>query len=119
MSYTTAHLIRCVHRWPDKHNVYRVCQSILRVYISTNPEDSFAKPGILQFNIPKRLRQKVVGLEDAVSLVSNGDTVSCSGFVAQGTIFFHFILRTLLNCHRAQYYSFHCSLNRRCTRSSS
>ena len=39
----------------------------------------------LFFNIPKRLRQKVVGIEDAVSLISNNDTISCSGFVAQGT----------------------------------
>jgi hypothetical protein len=46
--------------------------------------DSFSKDGYLQFNIPKRLRQKVVGLQDAVSLVANGDTVSCSGFVSQG-----------------------------------
>ena len=37
------------------------------------------------FNIPKRLRQKVVGIDDAVSLISNNDTISCSGFVAQGT----------------------------------
>jgi hypothetical protein len=35
--------------------------------------------------IPQRRRSKVVNLHDAVSLVSNGDTVSCSGFVAQGT----------------------------------
>ena len=59
------------------------CKQIIKFYISTN-SDSFAKPGFLQFNIPKRLRQKVVSTEDAVSLVSSGDTISCSGFVAQG-----------------------------------
>ena len=39
----------------------------------------------LFFNIPKRLRQKVVGIDDAVSLISNNDTICASGFVAQGT----------------------------------
>jgi hypothetical protein len=41
--------------------------------------------GNLQFEIPQRLRQKVVCLEDAVSLVADGDTVAVCGFVAQGT----------------------------------
>lgn len=83
-------------------SIHRNVQSILRVYgvrlsnlafgevfkyhrCFSSKSDSFSKPGFLQFNIPKRLRQKVVGIEDAVSLVSSGDTISCSGFVAQGT----------------------------------
>jgi propionate CoA-transferase len=40
---------------------------------------------LLQYEIPQRLRQKVVCLEDAVSLVADGDTVAVCGFVAQGT----------------------------------
>lgn len=59
---------------------------ILRLIATESTADQFQKPGHLQFNIPQRLRQKVVCLEDAVSLVSNGDTVCCSGFVAQGTM---------------------------------
>ena len=51
----------------------------------TNPPPSKSKDEQqLFFNIPKRLRQKVVGIDDAVSLISNNDTISCSGFVAQG-----------------------------------
>ena len=49
--------------------------------------DVFAKKGLLHFEIPQRLRQKVISLEDAVSLVRDGDTVSCSGFVAQGNFY--------------------------------
>jgi hypothetical protein len=36
------------------------------------------------YNIPKRLRQKVVTAEDAVSLVRSGDSIAVSGFVCQG-----------------------------------
>ena len=36
------------------------------------------------FEIPRRIKQKVVTAEDAVSLVQPGDTVACSGFVCQG-----------------------------------
>jgi propionate CoA-transferase len=39
----------------------------------------------LHYEIPQRVRQKVVSASDAVALVRDGDTVSCSGFVAQGT----------------------------------
>jgi hypothetical protein len=46
------------------------------------------------FNIPKRLRQKVVGIDDAVSLISNNDAISCSGFVAQGM----YTTNHLVNC---------------------
>lgn len=38
----------------------------------------------LKYNIPQRIRQKVVSATDAVSLVRNGDTVCASGFVSQG-----------------------------------
>ncbi|EEC47286.1 predicted protein [Phaeodactylum tricornutum CCAP 1055/1] len=38
----------------------------------------------LHYEIPQRVRQKVVSASDAVALVRDGDTVSCSGFVAQG-----------------------------------
>jgi propionate CoA-transferase len=37
-----------------------------------------------RYEIPRRIRQKVVSAEDAVALVRDGDTVSVSGFVAQG-----------------------------------
>lgn len=37
-----------------------------------------------QFEIPRRIKQKVVTAEDAVSLVQPGDTVAVSGFVCQG-----------------------------------
>ncbi len=78
-------------RW--KNNVIR----IIRTYSTTatfnygdNGIDSTKPPPPTEqqqqsFNIPKRLRQKVVGIDDAVSLISNNDTISCSGFVAQGT----------------------------------
>ena len=36
------------------------------------------------FEIPRRIKQKVVTAEDAVSLVQPGDTVAVSGFVCQG-----------------------------------
>lgn len=36
------------------------------------------------YEIPRRIKQKVVTAEDAVSLVQPGDTVACSGFVCQG-----------------------------------
>lgn len=41
-------------------------------------------PPPLKYAIPRRIRQKVVSPHDAVALVRNGDTVSVSGFVAQG-----------------------------------
>lgn len=37
------------------------------------------------YNLPQSRRNKVVTAEDAVSLVSSGDTITCSGFVCQGT----------------------------------
>lgn len=40
--------------------------------------------GAQNFEIPHRLKQKVVTAEDAVSLVQPGDTVAVSGFVCQG-----------------------------------
>ena len=46
--------------------------------------DVFERSPQLQFEIPQRLRQKVVCLEDAVSLVRDGDTLAVCGFVAQG-----------------------------------
>ena len=36
------------------------------------------------FNLPRRVREKVVTAADAVSLVRNGDTIAVTGFVAQG-----------------------------------
>eukprot|EP00954_Amorphochlora_amoebiformis_P018289 1325079-Amorphochlora_amoeboformis.AAC.1 len=42
-----------------------------------------AKLGARGFTILSS-RNKVVSLEDAAAIVHNGDTVSCSGFVAQG-----------------------------------
>lgn len=75
--------MRCIHRMTKWQRMVSPCKHMIKFYITTN-SDSFAKPGFLQFNIPKRLRQKVVSTEDAVSLVSSGDTISCSGFVAQG-----------------------------------
>ena len=40
--------------------------------------------GAQNFEIPRRIKQKVVTAEDAVSLVQPGDTVAISGFVCQG-----------------------------------
>ena len=40
--------------------------------------------GNSSFEIPRRIKQKVVTAEDAVSLVQPGDTVAVSGFVCQG-----------------------------------
>lgn len=37
-----------------------------------------------KFEIPQRVRQKVISAADAVSLVNDGDTVTVSGFVCQG-----------------------------------
>jgi propionate CoA-transferase len=41
-------------------------------------------PSHLTYNIPERLRQKVISSTDAVSLVRDGDTICASGFVCQG-----------------------------------
>jgi hypothetical protein len=43
-----------------------------------------AASGLKGLAIPRRIRQKVVSAEDAVALVRDNDTVSVSGFVAQG-----------------------------------
>jgi hypothetical protein len=40
--------------------------------------------GMKRHAIPRRIRQKVVSAEDAVALIRDNDTVSVSGFVAQG-----------------------------------
>eukprot|EP00977_Amphora_coffeiformis_P014187 scaffold3912_cov136-Amphora_coffeaeformis.AAC.1 len=47
------------------------------------------------YEIPRRIKQKVVTAEDAVSLVQAGDTVAVSGFVCQGVP--EGILRALAN----------------------
>lgn len=52
--------------------------------LAAEKKDVFDRPPQLQFEIPQRLRQKVVCLDDAVSLIRDGDTISVSGFVAQG-----------------------------------
>jgi propionate CoA-transferase len=38
----------------------------------------------LKWEIPQRVREKVISAEDAVALVHDGDTVAISGFVCQG-----------------------------------
>lgn len=38
----------------------------------------------IKYNIPQRVRQKLISAEDAVALVRDGDTVCVSGFVTQG-----------------------------------
>jgi hypothetical protein len=82
---STRYNVRSLLRRSNARLEGRFGAKVLKYYFSSNA-DSFSKPGFLQFNIPKRLRQKVVGIEDAVSLVSSGDTVTCSGFVAQGKV---------------------------------
>ena len=39
-----------------------------------------------RFQIPQRIRQKVISAADAVSLVRDGDTVCATGFVCQGKL---------------------------------
>jgi hypothetical protein len=38
----------------------------------------------LKWNVPQRVREKVISADDAVALVQDGDTVAVSGFVCQG-----------------------------------
>jgi hypothetical protein len=38
----------------------------------------------LQYQVPQRIRQKVISASDAASLVHDGDTVCVTGFVSQG-----------------------------------
>jgi hypothetical protein len=38
----------------------------------------------IKYDIPQRVRQKLMSAEDAVALVQDGDTVCVSGFVTQG-----------------------------------
>jgi acyl CoA:acetate/3-ketoacid CoA transferase alpha subunit len=40
--------------------------------------------GALKYDIPQRVRQKLISASDAVALVRDGDTVCVSGFVTQG-----------------------------------
>jgi hypothetical protein len=56
--------------------------------LSGGTKDVFERPSQLQFEIPQRHREKVVCLEDAVSLIRDGDTISVSGFVAQGILLY-------------------------------
>lgn len=39
-----------------------------------------------QYQVPQRIRQKVMSASDAVSLVHDGDTVCVTGFVSQGKL---------------------------------
>lgn len=39
---------------------------------------------LINYDIPQRVRQKIISAEDAVALVRDGDTVCVSGFVTQG-----------------------------------
>jgi hypothetical protein len=57
-----------------------------------------ADSGQVTFELPKRMRQKVISASDAVSLVHNGDVVTVSGFVCQGS----YRLRGLFSNHFLQ-----------------
>jgi hypothetical protein len=48
---------------------------------------------LIKYNIPQRVRQKLISAEDAVALVRDGDTVCVSGFVTQGAA--ELVLKTL------------------------
>lgn len=52
--------------------------------VQTPPSPDTQAAVASKFEIPRRIKQKVVTAEDAVSLVQSGDTVACSGFVCQG-----------------------------------
>lgn len=53
---------------------------------TANKTPSSMQPGHsgLKWDIPQRVREKVISAEDAVALVQDGDTVAVSGFVCQG-----------------------------------
>lgn len=63
-------------------------------------ENGFKQP---KFEIPQRIRQKVISAADAVSLVNDGDTISVSGFVCQGKPDAMYILDKLL-CNSNHFY---------------
>lgn len=48
---------------------------------------------LIKYDIPQRVRQKLISAEDAVALVRDGDTVCVSGFVTQGAP--ELVLKTL------------------------
>lgn len=53
--------------------------------LDTATEHENAEPhSSISYHIPQRVREKVISAEDAVALVSDGDTVCVSGFVCQG-----------------------------------
>lgn len=60
----------------------RIC---IRTFATKTVEPVSTSEGPTQrYEIPRRIKQKVVTAEDAVSLVQSGDTVAVSGFVCQG-----------------------------------
>jgi hypothetical protein len=52
-----------------------------------------AHEGSLKYDVPQRVRQKLISAEDAVALVRDEDTVCVSGFVTQGAA--ELVLRAL------------------------
>jgi propionate CoA-transferase len=51
---------------------------------SSHPKHDSGHPKVLKYDIPQRVRQKLISADDAVALVRDGDTVCVSGFVTQG-----------------------------------
>jgi len=66
----------------------RLSVGLGRIWSKREKSDSAEPPAgtrdNVAFNLPRRVREKVVTASDAVSLVRNGDTIAVTGFVAQG-----------------------------------
>ena len=75
-------------RYFNHHNkINSISNSNTGLFESDSITTDLYKPskGIgLQYQVPQRIRQKVISASDAASLVRDGDTVCVTGFVSQG-----------------------------------
>jgi hypothetical protein len=74
-------------RYFNHHNKINSISNNTGLFESDSITTDLYKPskGIgLQYQVPQRIRQKVISASDAASLVRDGDTVCVTGFVSQG-----------------------------------